>query len=732
MKKILKPSNSDDNPPFIFTSRDLDEALKKMKRKGAPGPDDIPPSFLKELGPKGREELLHILNTSFSYASVPQSWRNAIIIPLLKAGKPATQLSSFRPISLTSCIVKVLERMLASRIYDLAESKHWFSDLQAGFRKGRSCVDQILRIVHGISDGFQKNPMQRSVLALLDLSKAYDKVWQQKLILSMHHAGVPLNILRWVSAFLGNRQAKVRFNNVLGDFRPLRQGLPQGSVLAPLLFLFYINTLTDSLPSTNINSLFADDISILATDSSLLGAQRKTQQAVDVVADWAEEYKMELSTKSEVTFFTTHRREAKWKPNVLIRGTPITFEPSPRLLGVYLDRELAFTKQLEEVKRRVNEKCRMIAAVSHSDWGWRKPDLMKVYNAHVKPILDFGAHAWQPWLTEVIMRSLEVPNNKALRLVTGHYMSSPIEAIIAESGSTSYKTSSDRLVLSAHEKALRQDANHPSRLAIDNPVPHRLHIRSSFAQSASRLSNKGYLPEDAHNRLPLTHFPTRARPQNGSTISVATDLPGEVGKTSGDELLRSTTMEAVQAYSADFIIYTDGSASEGTSNGGAAAVITRGNSYQTPDVIDSIKKKGRSITCSYEEEVEAMQLAACWIEQQSHFQLIQPSILICTDSRALYSALLNPTTSPIQDLHRRLCSLAATVKIQWVPAHVNVPGNELADQAAKDATQLDEPSVGTSYGSIKQWIKRAIQDPPISHQRIRETYAQYSLKKIML
>ena len=123
-----------------------------------------------------------------------------------------------------------------------------------------------------------------------------------------------------------------------------------------------------------------------------------------------------------------------------------------------------------------------------------------------------------------------------------------------------------------------------------------------------------------------------------------------------------------------------------------------------------------------------MKLAACWIEQQTHLQLIHPSILICTDSMALCSALLNPTTCPIQDLHRQLCSLTATVNIQWVPAHVNVPGNELADQAAKDATQLDEPSVGTSYGSIKQWIKWAIQDPPISHQRTRETYEQYSLK----
>ena len=100
----------------------------------------------------------------------------------------------------------------------------------------------------------------------------------------------------------------------------------------------------------------------------------------------------------------------------------------------------------------------------------------KIYNAHVRPILDFAAHAWQPWLSETAASALEIPNNKALRLVTGQYKSSPIEAVIAEAGATTYATTSKRLILAAHEKALRCSSDHPSRLAVENVVTHKLAI----------------------------------------------------------------------------------------------------------------------------------------------------------------------------------------------------------------------------------------------------------------
>ena len=218
---------------------ELNKAIKKMNKKSAPGEDDIPSTFLAALGTKAKIILLDILNFSFSTGQVPQIWRNAIIIPLLKALKPASQLASYRPIALTSCVVKLFERMIANRLVTLAEENGWFHPYQAGFRKGRNCVDQILRLVQKVDDGFQKE--QKSVLALLDLSKAYDCVWQQKLILTMHEAGVPVQFLRWISSFLQNRQAKVRLNNAEGKSMKMSQGLPQGSVLAPILFLFYIN-----------------------------------------------------------------------------------------------------------------------------------------------------------------------------------------------------------------------------------------------------------------------------------------------------------------------------------------------------------------------------------------------------------------------------------------------------------------------------------------------------------
>ena len=115
----------------------------------------------------------------------------AWIIPLLKADKSPSDLASFRPVSLTSCIVKLLERLIANRIYTMAEQKGWLHAAQAGFRKGRSCEDQITRVIQSINDGLNSVPMKRSVLVLLDFSKAYDTVWRQKLLVTLDEIGLP-------------------------------------------------------------------------------------------------------------------------------------------------------------------------------------------------------------------------------------------------------------------------------------------------------------------------------------------------------------------------------------------------------------------------------------------------------------------------------------------------------------------------------------------------------------
>ena len=194
---------------------ELLSAIKKMEGKGAAGPSQVAWPFssclalLKSLGPLAHQELLSIFNSSFSLAHCPQIWRVATIIPLLTTGKYPSEVASFHPISLTSCVVKLLECILFDYLYYIAETNNLFSQFQASFRKGRSCEDQITGIVQAIKDGFQQQQMKRSVLTLFYFSKAYNMVWREKLLLYMLDTGIPSTFICWIQSFFNDSRACV-------------------------------------------------------------------------------------------------------------------------------------------------------------------------------------------------------------------------------------------------------------------------------------------------------------------------------------------------------------------------------------------------------------------------------------------------------------------------------------------------------------------------------------------
>ena len=276
---------------------ELQSTIKKMKGKGVASPDNIPPSFLKSLGPLALRELLSILTSSFPLAHCPRIWRVTTIIPLLKAGKFPSEITYSRPISLSPCVVKLLEHILADCLYYIAETNNMFSRFQAGFRKGRNCEDQITRIVQAIEDGFQQRLMKRSVLALLDFSKAYDTVWREKLLLHMLNTGIPPTFICWIHSFLNDRRGRVYLFNVFSSSRRFTQGLPQGSVLAPLLFLFYINDLASILSDHAVIALFAVDVSILTTVQKKEDAEAAAQSVVNSVVTWSQKWKLKLTLR---------------------------------------------------------------------------------------------------------------------------------------------------------------------------------------------------------------------------------------------------------------------------------------------------------------------------------------------------------------------------------------------------------------------------------------------------
>jgi ribonuclease HI len=721
-KDVKQIPTVDDESCSKFTMRELKKALSKMKRKGAPGPDDIPPAFLKELGPRALGVLLDIFNESFALAECPQIWRLAIIVPLLKAGKSPKELKSFRPISLTSCVVKLLERLVAERMYYLVETRGFIHRFQAGFRKGRSCEDQILRVVQAIENGFAQKKMERSVLVLLDFSSAYDTVWKEKLLVSLHEQGIPLQIVRWLASFLNNRVARVRYGDALSSARTMRQGLPQGSVLSPLLFVLYINNLAKLLPEWATNVIFADDVSILCTHRDREEAVRMAQEAVDIVVGWSKEWKLNLNpTKSEVAFFSTWTREQEtpWEPTIMIDGKRIPFNVIPKMLGVVLDTTLSFGEQVKEVTRQATEKLKLMSALAHTEWGWRKRDLMKIYLTFIRSRLDYGAAAWQPWLSETSIEKLDVVQNKAMRIASGQMSRAPVDALRFETGVADYWTIVNRMCIQAVEKAMRLPTDHPRYETWKEAVPSK-NLRLGWKAKCDSLLE--LMPAEANERRPIEMY--ACPPWKERALEIHTRMPGVTSRDDPNPVKRAATITQLDSFNADFTIYTDGSATAGCEKGGAAAVVTRGPA-ENPVMLKEVKSKGAAFTSSYEEELSAAMMAVEWITEADVDDFCK--IVIATDSQSLCSALSGASTE-IERLKNMIGAIPCKLIWQWIPSHCDVTGNEWADKAANDAAKMEGTRRQISFASSKALIKKVITCRPPTHERSKLVYSKMSDK----
>ena len=283
------------------------------------------------------------LLTAHEFGALPQSFQ------YWKLRNPPVK-SPFRPISLTSCAVQSLERILADRLYYIAETNNLFSQFQVGFRKGRSCDDEITWIIQTIKDGFQQRPMKRSVLIFFNFNKAYDTVWREKLLLHMLDTGIPSTFIRWIWSFFNDRRARVQLFNVFSSSRRFTQGLPQVSVLAALIFLFYINNLASSLINDAVIAVFAHDVSILTTARKKEDAIAAAQSVVNSIVIWSQEWKWNLKNdKSNVCPFSTWSNNNTWNHIISTRTQKVCVNTTPRLLNVILDRNLTFNAHLKKL-----------------------------------------------------------------------------------------------------------------------------------------------------------------------------------------------------------------------------------------------------------------------------------------------------------------------------------------------------------------------------------------------
>ena len=250
-----------------FTIRDLGDAISLLKNGKAQGLDNIHHEMIKCFGPTTRFWLLDRLNDCLKQQQIPNVWRKAKVVALLKPGKDPESPKSYRPIALLCSLYKLLERMILTRLQ--CKIEHILIPQQAGFRPGKSCCSQVLNLTQHIEDGFELG--QITGAAFIDLTAAYDTINHRRLLVKLVMITDDVPLTKFIRTMLSNRRFKVELNGKQSRRRNQRNGLPQGSVLSPLLFNVYTND--QPLPVATNSFIYADDL--------CLTTQQKTFEQVE-------------------------------------------------------------------------------------------------------------------------------------------------------------------------------------------------------------------------------------------------------------------------------------------------------------------------------------------------------------------------------------------------------------------------------------------------------------------
>ena len=275
---------------------------------------------------------------------------------------------------------------------------------------------------------------------------------------------------------------------------------------------------------------------------------------MDSVAKWSKEWKLQLnSAKSEVALFTLDSSQAKCKPHITIHGSPINHNPTPKFLGVTLNRSLSFGPHVTNTIQKATFKLRILGAVGNTSWGWKKHDLKRVYQSHILSVIHYAGGGWQPWLSNTNILKLETAQNRALRLITGQGMSSPVEALRAEAGIPSITTQIRRNCVHIREKALRLPANHPRHTAFTAPAPRRLPKRKDARSTAEAATSR--IPDLRHERIQLGYFEVPPWNAGLGKVEIFAQLEGISGKTDDKCLIKSRAIDRAKYLAADYNIY---------------------------------------------------------------------------------------------------------------------------------------------------------------------------------
>lgn len=414
--KTTSPAESQFSQPFSIA--EIEDAIKDTKAGKAPGPDKMHAEFLIHTGKHAKLWLAKLYTNILETGHLPKSFKHTQIIAILKPGKPSDRPENYRPIALLSSAYKLLERLLLNRVGpNILQS---VPVEQAGFRPNRSTTDQVLSLTTYIEAGYQRN--LKTSVAFIDLSAAYDTVWKDGILYKFLKTIPCKTTARLLNNMLSDRKFRVTSGFLQSKSRTLNNGLPQGSVLAPVLFSLYIS----DMPTTTSRKFgYADDWAIATRDPSFENTEGALSEDLARIISYFKQWRLKPNpNKTEVACFHLNNKMANRQLRVFADNQQLKHNKNPKYLGVTLDRTLSFKEHLQNTAAKLRTRNNIIHKLCGTTWGstaatMRCSALGLVYSA--------AEYCAPVWLNSSYTRLIDVQLNTTMRLISGTLKSTPTQ-----------------------------------------------------------------------------------------------------------------------------------------------------------------------------------------------------------------------------------------------------------------------------------------------------------------
>ena len=636
------------------------------------------------------EEVLALINTVWAEGCLPKEWKHAVVVPILKPGKEASDPGSYRPIALTAVLCKIMERLVTNRLVYFLETRGLLVNIQNGFRNGRSTMESVAMLDQDIKRAF--NNKEVVVGVFLDIEKAYDSLWKEGLLFKIHDLGVRGRMFNWVQDFLKGRTIQVRVGGVRSKVVEIENGTPQGSVISPILFNIMINDIFANIGGGFGLSLFADDGAIWKRGRNVGFILKQVQSALQTVEEWGKTWGFRISVaKSKYLIFGFKRKLPNF--SLSMYGSPLEKVRVFKFLGVWFDQRMTWAVHIAKIVEKCEKLINVLRSLAGCEWGADREILHLIYQAMIRSALDYGCYMYGA-ASKTVLARLDVVQAKALRQCCGAFRTSPIPAMLVEMGEMPLWLRRIKLGLQYWVKLCGSNQSFPARCLVQE-VEGGFRYKVFIVEVNQWARKLGMEQRGVVEHIGWLPIPPWVIPRVNVAMHFLLNRDKAGVSSSVQEYLNSVREDKV-------IIYTDGSRDPDSRRAGFGVYV------EQYELEFSVRISNESSV--FTAELMAILWALWWVEEAKVREVI-----ICSDSAAGLEAIRGGKSKARPDILNDILSVVFRIRegsditFCWVPGHVGIRGNEQVDLLAKQSLHKEvEVYLPLGRGELREKIKEGV------------------------